>query len=279
MRGHLAALGFMAACLCAPTAYAQDQVHDPYEGLNRDLFAAHEAVDNSVLAPVAHGYQAVTPRLLRTGVSNFLRNLRAPVILANDVLQAEPARAGVTVARFGINTIVGVLGLFDPASSMGLERHDEDFGQTLAVWGVEPGPYFFIPVLGPTNLRDGAGRVVDLAFDPLNWAAFDEAGEARLIRGALTGVAAREALLEEVDGVRENSVDPYVSFRSGYALFRESAIRNGPRDVQELPEFEEVSEAAPAPLETPPTSQQALTHSSDVGEQNLTSFVASGELK
>jgi phospholipid-binding lipoprotein MlaA len=278
MRGHLAALGFVAACLCAPTAFAQDQVHDPYEGLNRDLFAAHEAIDNAVLEPVARGYRAATPRLLRTGVSNFLRNLRSPVILANDVLQAEPARAGVTVVRFGINSIVGVLGLFDPASGMGLERHDEDFGQTLAVWGIEPGPYFFIPVLGPTNLRDSAGRIVDMAFDPLNWAAFDEADEARQIRGALTGISAREALLDEVDSVGENSVDAYVTFRSSYALFRESAIRNGPRDVQELPEFEEVSEAAPS-LETPPTGQPPLTQSSDVPEQNLASFVASGELK
>ncbi len=279
MQGHLAVLGFVAACVCAPAAYAQDRVHDPYEALNRDLFAAHEAIDNSVLAPVARGYRAVTPRLVRTGVSNFLRNLRSPVILANDVLQAEPGRAGVTVARFGVNTIVGVLGLFDPASSMGLERHDEDFGQTLGVWGVAPGPYFFIPVLGPTNLRDSAGRIVDMAFDPLNWAAFDEADEARAIRGALTGISVREALLNEVDGVRENSVDPYVTFRSSYALFRESAIRNGPLDVQDLPEFEEVPGAALAPPEAPPTSQQPLTQSSDVPEQNLVSSVASGELK
>jgi|CXWL01.1.fsa_nt_gi phospholipid-binding lipoprotein MlaA len=279
MWGRLAALGFVAAFMCGPAAYAQDQVQDPYEPLNRDLFAAHEAIDHAVLEPLAHGYRALTPRLLRTGISNFLRNLRSPVILANDVLQAEPRRAGITTARFGINTTIGVLGLFDPASSMGLERHDEDFGQTLAVWGVGPGPYFFIPLLGPTNVREGAGRLVDLAFDPLNWAAFDEAGEARLIRGGLDGVAVREAVLNEVDSVRENSVDAYVTFRSGYSLFRESAIRNGPIDVQDLPEFEAVPEAAPAPIETPPTSQIPLTQSSAEPQQNIASLTAPGELK
>jgi phospholipid-binding lipoprotein MlaA len=256
MWGKLAALSVLAACLSAPaTALAQEPVYDPYEGLNRDLFAAHEAIDQGLLEPVARGYRAVTNRPIRTGVSNFLRNLRSPIIFANDVLQAEPGRAGTTLARFGVNTTIGVLGLFDPASDMGLERHDEDFGQTLAVWGVSEGPYFFVPVLGPTNLRDGAGRIIDLAFDPLNWAEFDSQSAVSATRGVVTGLSAREAVLEEIDGIRENSVDPYITIRSSYGLWRDSAVRNGPADVQDLPDFEEVPEELEqiAPEQTAPS--------------------------
>jgi phospholipid-binding lipoprotein MlaA len=256
MRGHLAALSFAAACLCAPAAHAQ--VSDPWEGTNRDLFAAHEAIDQAVLEPVARGYRFITPRFVRTGVTNFLGNLKSPVIFANDVLQAEPRRAGTTVARFGINSTIGILGLFDPASAMGLERHDEDFGQTLAVWGVDSGPYIFVPVLGPTTVRDSTGRLIDMVFDPLNWATFDEVDEARLIRGGLSGLSAREALLDPVDEVRENSPDPYVTFRSTYSLVRESAIRNGPTSVEQLPDFDAIPEFDETPADTQPEAPQIV---------------------
>ena len=150
MRGLVSVLT-LAACLAVPTvASAQDaapesvqpaaDTGDPWEGFNRGLFGIHQSVDHAVLAPVARGYRAVTPSPLRTGVLNFLRNLKGPVIFANDVLQGEVNRAGTTAGRFAINTTIGVAGIFDPAPSMGLERHEEDFGQTLAVWGVPSGP-------------------------------------------------------------------------------------------------------------------------------------------
>ena len=236
----------------APVAVAQEAEEapgDPWEGFNRDMFAVHESVDRAVIEPVGRGYRAVTPRPLREGVLNFLRNLRGPVIFANDVLQGEFGRAGVTAARFGVNTTIGVVGVFDPATSMGLERHDEDFGQTLAVWGVPSGPYVFVPLFGPTNLRDGAGRIVDVVFDPLSWARGDDADLWRGARTVTAGVAAREQLLEAVDDVRANSVDPYASVRTSYGLLRDSAIQNGRTDVQDLPEFDDIpeSEGAPAP--------------------------------
>jgi len=230
--------------LAAPTvAFAQDAVSDPWEGANRGLFAVHEGIDQAVLEPVARGYRAVTPRPVRTGVLNFIRNLRGPVIFANDVLQGEFERAGTTAARFGVNTTIGIVGVFDPASSMGLERHDEDFGQTLAVWGVAPGPYLFIPVLGPSNLRDTTGRVVDMVFDPLNWARGEEAETARMARGILTGLAAREQVLETIDDIRANSIDPYATIRASYGQLRDSAIENGRTDVQDLPDFEDITDA------------------------------------
>lgn len=248
MRGLLSALSF-AACVAAPAmAHAQEAgPADPWEGFNRQMFAIHEGVDQAVLEPVARGYRAVTPQPLRQGVLNVLRNLRGPVIFANDVLQGEFARAGTTVLRFGVNTTIGIAGIFDPAASMGLERHDEDFGQTLAVWGVESGPYLFIPVLGPTTLRDGPARIVDSAMDPLTYADFDEADEVRITRGVLTGVSQRELLLDSVDDIRRDSLDPYVTIRTSYGLLRESAIQNGAANVEDLPEFEDIDEA---PAET-----------------------------
>ena len=222
-----------AACLAALSvgeAAAQESLSDPWEGTNRHLFAIHESVDQAVLEPVARGYRAGTPGFFRAGVNNFLRNLRGPVIFANDVMQGELPRAGTTAARFGINSTVGLAGLVDVADHMGLERHDEDFGQTLAVWGVDPGPYVFVPLMGPTTVRDAFGRVVDVGLSPLTWAEFDGESEFLAARTVLGGVSTREQLLETVDSVRGSAIDPYVDFRVGYGLAREAAIQNG-RDV------------------------------------------------
>lgn len=242
MRGVLSVLGFAALVAAPGVASAQDAQGDPWEGFNRSMYAVHDSVDQAVLEPVARGYRAITPRPVRQGVVNFLRNLRGPVIFANDVLQGEIGRAGTTAARFGVNSTIGLAGLFDPASSMGLDRHDEDFGQTLAVWGVESGPYIFVPLLGPTTVRDSAGRIVDMAFDPLTWAEFDEVDDVRAGRGVLTALSAREAVIETVDDIRRDSPDPYVTIRSSYGLLRASAIQNGPADVQDLPDFNDYDE-------------------------------------
>ncbi|HRK65818.1 MAG TPA: VacJ family lipoprotein, partial [Terricaulis sp.] len=256
MRGAVAVLT-LAACLAPAAAFAQDapaplppEVQqqeelaaegdgDPWEGFNRTMFATHEAVDRAVLEPVARGYRAVTPNPVRASVRAFLRNLRSPVILANDLMQGEFERAGRTVLRFGLNTTVGFLGLFDPATGLGIEGHDEDFGQTLAVWGVDSGPYLFIPLMGPTTLRDGLGRIVDNVFDPFNYAQFENADTARIARGALGGVSAREGVLDAVDGIRRDSMDPYASIRTSYLLLRQSAVQNGQMNVQDLPDFDE----------------------------------------
>jgi phospholipid-binding lipoprotein MlaA len=261
MRGVLSVLGFAALVAAPGVASAQEAQSDPWEGFNRNMYAVHEGVDQAVLEPVARGYRAITPRPVRQGVRNFLRNLRAPVIFVNDVLQGEVGRAGTTVARFGVNTTIGIGGVFDPATSMGLERHDEDFGQTLAVWGVDSGPYIFVPLLGPTTVRDGAGRIVDIAFDPLTWAEFDEVDEVRIGRTVLAGVSARELVLETVDDIRRDSPDPYVTIRSSYGLLRESAIQNGPTDVQDLPEFEDIDEQ-------PATEEPAAEASEENSQQS-----------
>ena len=255
MRGLVSVLA-LTACLAVPSlASAQEAATsehapvqteanaDPWEGLNRNLFGVHQAVDNAVLEPVARGYRTVTPRPLRTGVVNFLRNLKAPVVFANDILQGEVNRAGATAGRFAINTTLGVAGIFDPATSMGLEHHDEDFGQTLAVWGVPSGPYLFVPLFGPTTVRDGAGRIVDVAFDPLTWADFDNIDTARAARTVIAGVAQREALIEQIDSLEAQGGDTYVAYRSAFEVSREAAIQNGRADVQDLPDFHDIDEA------------------------------------
>jgi phospholipid-binding lipoprotein MlaA len=235
-------------------AEAQYDNNDPWEGLNRRLYAVNEGVDRVVLEPVARGYRAVTPGFFRAGVSNVLRNLRAPVIFTNDVLQGEFGRAGTTAARFGMNSTFGLLGLVDVAADAGLEHHDEDFGQTLAVWGVPSGPYIFVPIFGPTTLRDGVGRAADNGFDPLTYADFQNVEDVRTGRGVATGVSVREQLLDPIESVRSTSIDPYATIRNNYFLTRESAIRNGLQDVQDLPEFEDIpSEDDPEALDTPPS--------------------------
>jgi phospholipid-binding lipoprotein MlaA len=215
----------------------QAAIIDPWEDFNRAMFATHDVVDRAVLEPVGRGYRAVTPDPVRRSVRAFLRNLRSPVILANDLLQGEFERAGLTIVRFGLNTTVGFLGLFDPATGLGIEGHDEDFGQTLAVWGIDTGPYLFIPLLGPTTLRDGGGRLVDAALDPFNYTQFKNVETFRIARTAVGAVSARESVLDAVDGIRRDSMDPYASIRTSYVLLRQSAIQNGRTNVQDLPDF------------------------------------------
>jgi phospholipid-binding lipoprotein MlaA len=219
------------------------------------MYGVNDGIDRAVLEPVARGYHAVTPGFVRTGVANFLDNLALPVTFVNDLLQGQVKRAGVTAARLGINSTLGLFGLLDPATDFGFARHNEDFGQTLAVWGVGTGPYLFLPLVGPTTIRDGAGRIVDLAFDPLNWARFHHDNDARVARLVVGGISDREQLLDAIDTLRRTSIDPYSSVLATYTLTRESEIRNGLPADEDSPSSEDTTEPAPdggAAPETPP---------------------------
>lgn len=226
------------------------QVSDPFEGVNRGLFAVHAVIDNVLLEPAALGYRYIVPSPARTGVRNVLRNLNAPVLLANDVLQGSPSKAGNTVARFGINTTLGVAGIFDVANNFGFKHQNEDFGQTLGVWGVGEGPYLFVPVLGPTNVRDGVGRIVDFAFDPLNYAKYDGDDAVAVSRAVLGGLDAREQLIGPLDDIEASSADVYGTMKRIYTANRRDEIKDGAVDVQALPDFDD----SPAPTETPSAS-------------------------
>ncbi len=227
-------VGLALACgLLAPPARAQDNENDPLEPFNRAVFQVNLFLDRVILKPVAIMYRNVTPEFVREGVDNFLANLRTPVVLANDLLQGQFDRGELTLGRFMLNTIIGVGGLVDVGGMVGMpERHSEDFGQTLAVYGVGSGPYLMLPLLGPSNPRDAAGRVVDLAFDPLFFVAPVSVSIARF--GVQT-VSFREHNIETFDDLERNSLDLYAATRTLVRQLRANEIRNGaPAPIEDI---------------------------------------------
>jgi len=235
----LAASIMLAACATTSPAAVQaaNDVNDPLEEVNRVMFGIHNVADKAVIAPVARVYRFAIPEPGRKGVRNVLRNLNSPVILANDVLQGEGERAGTTLARFLINSTVGVLGLFDPATDMGFERHFEDFGQTLAVHGMSEGPYLFLPIFGPSPPRDLLGRFVDVAMDPITWVGGEDFQYFKYGRTALQVIEFRAQNLDTLDEIERTSIDYYAAVRSLYRQSRDGAIRNGEFDFEELPDL------------------------------------------
>ncbi len=244
MNASPAALGpvsVLAVAMLAGCASVNAQnPEDPYENFNRQMFAFNDGVDRAVFEPVSKGYRAVTNEPIRGGVRNFLGNLGEPVTFANEVLQGKMGNAAGTVGRFVINTTIGIAGIFNPAGAMGIERTDEDFGQTLGTWGVGEGPYLVLPFLGSTNPRDLVGLGADIAMDPINYAEFDGADAARIAVPAANGLAVREELIETVETMR-NQVDPYTTARRFYDRSRAAAIGNSepePRTIEQVPDFE-----------------------------------------
>ncbi len=204
-----------------------DDDGDPLEIFNRFMFAINDTVDIFILKPVAVTYEFWVPQGVRNSVRNFLRNLRTPVILANDLFQGEMHRAEATVARFFINTTVGLAGLFDIAGDSGWDYHSEDFGQTMAVHGAGEGFYLVLPLIGPSSARDGAGLVVDHFLDPLTYLAPMETG---LGRAGLTAVDYRSRNLELIEDLKRDSIDYYARIRSLYRQVRAHEISNGDAD-------------------------------------------------
>ncbi len=218
---------FTLMCLVPVAAFAAESEkvlgdpRDPWEGLNRHIFAFNEVADAYVARPLAKGYQAVTPSLVDQGLANMFNNIGEVKNFGNDLLQGNIGDAVVDLTRFVVNTTVGVVGFFDVAAHLGLERESEDFGQTLAVWGVGPGPYIVLPLLGPSTLRDGSGRVVDSFtsltrdIDPLS---------AELAVSGLDLIQTRAALLNADELV---SGDKYTFLKDVYLQRREFLINDG----------------------------------------------------
>ena len=198
--------------------------NDPLEVPNRMFFAFNEALDFMIIRPVAVTYRYVVPLGVRNTVRNFLRNLRAPVTLANNLLQGDFERAEITFTRFFINSTIGMLGLFDIATDSGFPHHEEDFGQTMGTYGAGEGFYLVLPLLGPSSLRDGTGRIVDIFLDPLTYMAPQEFN---LGRAASSGVDFRSRNIEELDQLKADSLDFYARIRSLYRQYRENEINNG----------------------------------------------------
>lgn len=214
-----------------------EEFHDPLEPVNRVMFAVNDGLDMLIIRPVALIYRAVLPSFVRRGVGNFLSNVATPITLANDLLQGEWLRAETTMVRFMLNTTAGLGGLDDIAGRMGHERHTEDFGQTMAVYGVPSGPYLVLPIIGPSSPRDAVGLVVDLLADPWFWLLADEDTLTRLAPTAARIIHARSNAIESLDAIRDTSPDYYASIRSLYVQNRKSEILNGQYD--DLPEIPE----------------------------------------
>jgi len=223
------ALLLVSGCATAPrndpaAMDAYRAANDEFEPTNRVIFDANMTADKYTLKPIAYVYKEVVPKEGRQAVGSFLDNLRSPVILANDLLQGEWSRAWDTTVRAVVNSTVGIGGLFDIAAEWGYQKHDEDFGQTLAVWGVQEGPYLMLPLFGPSNPRDAVGRAVDLLFDPFSWLAPEWANWTRF---GLSGIHARAEHYDELNDLEKSSLDFYAAVRSLYRQKRNDDISNG----------------------------------------------------
>ena len=196
---------------------------DPLESRNRSIYTFNENLDKAILEPSAEVYDYITPNMLQKGFNNFFYNVNYPITIVNQLLQGNIEEALQDTLRFTINSSIGVFGLFDPASSMGLPQHDEDFGQTLAVWGVKEGPYLMLPFFGPKTLRSLTGDFTDVLFNPLlNINDTNLKMKVNLIN-ILQDRSDFSTLEEELD----NSFDPYQYIKDSYTQNRMYKIHNG----------------------------------------------------
>jgi phospholipid-binding lipoprotein MlaA len=230
---------------CATTQSAPSR-SDPWERVNRSTYAFNHAIDSAVLKPVARGYRRFVPRVIRTGVTNFLSNLAYPTTIVNDALQAKFKDALSDTGRFVLNSTAGFGGLLDPATHLGLPRNDEDFGQTLGRWGMPPGPYLMLPLLGPSTARDAPSLYADYLTDARHYLAKNEIGFAF---AGLSIIDLRTRLLT-ADEVIEGAYDRYALIRNAYLDRRNYQVHDG--DVPEQGVDEELwLEADDAGVESP----------------------------
>ena len=205
-----------------------EEISDPFEDLNRDIFIFDEKLDEKLLKPAAIAYRKVTPQFARSGVTNFFNNLEEIDTTINQVLQGEIKYALNDAGRFVINTTIGLFGLIDVASKMGLERHEEDFGQTLGVWGFDSGPYIMIPFLGPSNPRDLLSRPIS-SFLSGTFAMEDDDVKITLV--GIDSLETRERLLDAETLIIG---DKYIFVKDAYVQSREYEINNGSTEDDEF---------------------------------------------
>jgi phospholipid-binding lipoprotein MlaA len=216
----------LSACATVPGKYELAQ-RDPLEKVNRGMWAVNQGADKVVIKPVTQVYRAVAPRPVRQGVTNVFANLTEPWSFVNNLLQGKSERAGRNMARFLINSTIGIAGLWDPASKLGARPAPEDLGQTLAVWGVNGGPYLVLPLLGPSTMRDGIGSGVAAYLDPVKYGINQADVNVWYKRGYLVAyvISARSDLIESGgDAFLESSLDPYAAARSAYLQLRTAQI-------------------------------------------------------
>ncbi len=233
--GHRPVVVVLALLLCcggcaattptaSTTADDADTEHDPAEPVNRAIFKVNVAADHAVMRPVAQAYVDHVPEGVQKGIHNVVQNLKEPAVAVNDALQGNVNQAWQSVQRLAVNSTVGVAGIFDVASQLGLPPHKADFGQTLAVWGVGEGPFVELPLLGPSNARDTVGTAVDMALNPLTFVGGAPATYAGVATGSANVVDTRSQHLHDLDELERNSLDYYATLRSVYRQHRDAEI-------------------------------------------------------
>jgi phospholipid-binding lipoprotein MlaA len=237
----LLAAGLVTGCASAPEGNGDSG--DPMEGMNRKFYNFNDTLDRNIFEPVARGYVKVTPDPVRAGVSKFFNNANYLNVIANDLLQGKPTQLAQDTGRFVVNSTVGVGGLFDPATKLGMPEHDEDLGQTLGTYGVGEGAYLVMPMMGPNSLRDLPGTASSFLLNPINYLSFP----ITFPLGALAAINTRANLLEASSIRDQAALDPYTFVREAYRQQREFKIYDGNPPDDDFEEYIE-SEADAAIL-------------------------------
>jgi len=246
----------LSACVTLPPN-SQRSPQDPWESWNRGVYKFNDKLDRAVAKPVARAYVKVVPQPIRTGVTNFFANLETPTVMVNDALQGKFVAAANDLGRFALNTTLGLAGILDPASSAGLQRNNEDFGQTLGKWGVHSGPFVELPILGPSDLRDGPARLVDTYSNPRqyiknNWIKYGL---------YLPDLADRRAALLPLDETLQHTYDPYAFVRDAYLQRRAYLVSDGKVTEEPL-----IDPGADEPGEVPPDTSTKRDSAAPPGE-------------
>lgn len=249
---YLLLLSLILASGCASVSTPPPE-NDPYERFNRTMYRFNDNLDRAVMKPVAKGYEKVVPQPIDDSVTNFFSNLDDVTVTLNDMMQGKFHQAASDLSRLVWNSTVGIGGLFDVASHMGLPKHNEDFGQTLGAWGVESGPYLVLPFLGPSTVRDTAALPVDWVSDPLyHYHDQDKNGYWQL--KGLYYVDKRAGLLRASRLVEQAALDEYVFLREAYLQRRQSQVYDGNPPQPDFDLFDEESQEGEPPAETPPAT-------------------------
>jgi len=228
------ALSLMLGACSTPSAESLAQ-NDPWEKTNRDIFDFDVRMDHAVARPIAKGYRAAVPEPVRDSIHNALTNLNSPVVLANDVLQGDGDKAVNTAGRIVINSTVGIGGLIDVASKIGIPGHENDFGITLGKSGIAEGSYLVLPFAGPKPPRDLLGTVVDQAFDPLTYIRFHGKDTWMVVKFGVAIVDSRTSQLDAIESIERSSIDFYATSRNLYRQSRNAQINDGKAGADDLP--------------------------------------------
>ena len=251
-RTSLGALLLLLLCACASQPPTRSDARDPWERMNRATYTFNDKVDKAILRPVARGYRSAVPHFVQTGIRNVFDNVDTTIVMLNDLLQGQPTPFMHDTSRLLINTVIGIGGLFDPATAMGLEKGDRDFGQTLGKWGVGSGPYLVLPFLGPGDVRDTFGRAADAFSTPRSYIKNNYWNYGLW---TLNAVDTRSRYLD-ADRLLDSAYDPYAFLRNAYLQNRAFKVRGSNSANEEDEEQKMLEESGIEPTPQQPQSPQ-----------------------